>query len=144
MGMSITAKSKILKGMLGKENYATLASTAYIGLFTSEPTYVSSSGGYNYNEPDTTKGYGRTFLGNYSNQAGQLMAIDSADGHAYNSAIIYFPEATDSWGEITHFGIFANPTGGDPILWGALTTPITVPANYVPLFRVSALTIAFE
>lgn len=142
MGMSIDAKSRILQTMLGKTQNISLANTAYIGLFTSEPTYTAS--GYNYNEPDTTKGYGRTMLGNYNNQAGQLMAIDSTDGHAYNSAIIYFPEATDSWGEITHFGIFSSPSGGTPLLWGALSTPITVPANYVPLFRVNALTISFE
>jgi hypothetical protein len=57
-------------------------------------------------------------------------------GEIENVLIIFFPEATASWGTLTHFGLFAGPTGGVPKIFGALTSPITVGSGYVALFRV--------
>ncbi len=34
-----------------------------------------------------------------------------------------FPEATGSWGTVTHFGILDAGTGGNLLFWGELTTP---------------------
>ena len=52
-----------------------------------------------------------------------------------NKEIIFYPEASASWGTLTHFGLYSAANGGNLILYGALSSPITVAANYVPLFR---------
>ena len=64
-----------------------------------------------------------------------------ANGSVSNTDIIFFPEATGSWGTITHFGLFTQASGGQLIVYGALTSPITVSANYVPLFRAGNFTL---
>lgn len=135
MAMAENVKSSILSAMTGKSQYASIAATCYIGLLKSV-----SNGAV---EPDTTAGYGRTQLGYYQNGAGQLMGTPT-NGKITNTQIIYFPEATDSWGTVTHFGLFTSASGGTPFLWGALSEPVNIPAGYVPLFRVGKLAISIE
>ncbi len=136
MAMSEDCKAKILSAMTGKSQYASLASTCFIGL-------LKSVGGNGATEPDASTGYGRTQIGNYQNGAGQLMGTPTS-GKITNSQIIYFPEATSDWGTVTHFGLFTSATGGTPFLWGALSDSVNIPSGYVPLFRVGKLSISIE
>ena len=126
----------ILSAMLGKLNYATIAPTCYLGLSTATP----SSDGSGFSEPGN--GYARSLIGNYQTSATQKMTVTG--NSATNSEIIFFNEATASWGTITHWGIFSAATGGTPLVWGALTTSVSVPGNYVPLFRVNNFTLTLE
>ena len=135
MAMAENVKSSILLAMTGKSQNLNIASTCYIGLLKSV-----SNGAV---EPDISAGYGRTQLGNYQNIAGQLMGSPT-NGKIMNNQIIYFPEATDDWGTVTHFGLFTSASGGTPFLWGALSEPVNIPAGYVPLFRVGKLSISIE
>lgn len=97
----------------------------YMGLFSSAPSDGVS--GVTFAEL-TGAGYARASL--------SVSMASAADRAITNAEIIYFPEAEANWGTATHFGIFDAKTGGEPIIYGALDTPVTVPVNYVPLFRV--------
>lgn len=146
MGMSFTCKKSIFGALLGKSLNASLASSAYIGLSTTQPTIVNTGGTYdvtNFSEPDLDKGYNRPLIGSYNAPTSQKFEYNER-GNVTNSDIIYFPEATDTWGTIRYFGIFSTQSGGVPLVWGELTEPVEVPANYVPLFRVNALQLSFE
>jgi hypothetical protein len=62
------------------------------------------------------------------------------DGHTSNTAAITFGAPTSNWGQVTHFAIFDNTTGGNLLFWGALTTPKTVNnGDPAPVFAIGAL-----
>lgn len=151
MALSPSIKNTILNAMLGKSQNASIASTCYIGLLTEEPTITTEptldpdgkvipAGTVYYSEPDTNAGYSRTQIGYYQNTSGQLMDTP-VDGISTNKAAIFFPEATESWGTVRYFALFNAQTEGTPFLWGELSQEVTIPANYIPLFRVGSLTI---
>ncbi|MGN0735203.1 MAG: hypothetical protein ACI4LP_05220 [Anaerovoracaceae bacterium] len=141
MAMSETCKSTILSAMTGKANYASIASTCFIGLLKSITT--SSENGTIFLEPETSAGYGRTQLGQYQNEPGQLMGAPT-NGKITNRQIVYFPEATADWGTVNYFALYTSASGGSPFLWGALSEPVNIPSGYVPLFRVGKLVISIE
>ena len=80
-------------------------------------------------------GIRRSLIDQSRSNATQVMS-NPANGSTQNNSIIFFPEATASWGTITYFGLYNAATGGNLVLYGALTNPISIAANYVPLFRV--------
>ncbi|MEL3956931.1 hypothetical protein NST17_06935 [Caldifermentibacillus hisashii] len=47
----------------------------------------------------------------YARQA--IKFVLPTDGQTSNNADVFFPIATESWGEITHIGIFDSLTGGN-------------------------------
>jgi hypothetical protein len=132
--------NNILSAFFGKAQYASLASTCYIGLSTTTP----DAAGANFSEPSTSSGYARVMLGNYNQNNTQLMDTPSNGSICNTNNIIFFPEATASWGTVTHFGLFNNKTGGAPILWGALSSSISIPSGYIPIFRAGALTVSLQ
>ena len=67
------------------------------------------------------------------------------NGIIENKDAIMFPEAENySWGTITHFGIFTASSGGTPIFYGELSSSVTIPQNYIPVFRKSKLKIGLD
>lgn len=135
MAFTYTGSENLLKGMTGKSQNG-LLSNCYIALSTTEP----SPDGTNFTEPSSVNGYARSIIGLWQQSSTQVMG-NPVNGSITNADIIFFPEATASWGTITHFGLFNQATGGQMMVYGALTTPITVGANYVPLFRVGNFTL---
>jgi len=134
MAFTNTGSTAILNGLIGKGT-GSLAN-CYMGLSTSTP----NADGTNFTEPSSTLGYARSVIGISGQSATQVMGNPS-NGSVSNTDIIFFPEATSAWGTITHFGLFTAASGGTLIVYGALTSPITVSANYVPLFRVGNFTL---
>ena len=134
-----TANS-ILNAFFGRTNQISLAPTCYIGLSTTTPTAT----GDNFTEPLEANGFSKFLIGNNSQSNTLLMDAASGGSISNTNNIIFFPEATASWGTITHFGIFTSKTSSIPIMWGALTTPITVPSGYIPIFRAGALTVSLQ
>lgn len=132
--------NSILNAFFGRVNTVSLASTCYIGLSTTTP----NANGENFTEPSESTGYAKVLLGHYNQSNTQLMEA-AADGSICNTNnIIFFPEATASWGTITHFGIFTSKTATTPIMWGALSSSIAVPSGYIPIFRAGALTVSLQ
>ena len=135
----LTANS-ILNAFFGRSQYPSLAPTCYIGLSTTTP----DASGNNFTEPAEDTGYAKVFIGTYSQSNTQLMSPASAGTISNTNNIIFFPEATSSWGTITHFGIFSSKTATTPIMWGALTSSISVPSGYIPIFRAGALNVSLQ
>ena len=134
-----TANS-ILNAFFGRTNQISLASTCYIGLSTTTPTAT----GDNFTEPSEANGYAKVLIGNYNQSNTMLMEAASGGSISNTNSIIFFPEALASWGTITHFGIFTSKSSSTPIMWGALSTSITVPSGYIPIFRAGALTVSLQ
>ena len=130
--------NKILPLLCGKASSLTSASSIYVGLSTSAPL----ADGTNVTEP-VGNGYARVLLGNASQELTQKMGT-VANGHVENDEIIYFPEATGSWGTITHFCIFDRDSGGNLLAFGALSTPIQPVANTIPIIRVGELNLSLS
>lgn len=132
--------NNILNGFFGRIQSVQLAPTCYIGLSTTTP----DAAGANFSEPSSSSGYARVMLG-YYNQSNTFVMDAAANGSICNTNnIIFFPEATASWGTVTHFALFKDKTGGTPILWGALSSSISIPSGYIPIFRAGALTVSLQ
>ena len=99
---------------------------ATIGLSTTAP----NKAGRNITEPAASAGYARV-------QASQG-SFKAENGKITNKAYVYFPEATASWGTVSHLCIY----GGTTLRYfGAFTTPRQIVASSVPLFRPGALNV---
>lgn len=53
-------------------------------------------------------------------------ATSGTNGQTSNVAAINFGTASASWGTVTHFGIYDATSGGNLLIWGALTASKTV------------------
>lgn len=111
----------------------------YVGLSTTAP----DRGGSGYTEPSSAAGYARVLLGNYDQRDTQKMSAANL-GASSNTDIIYFPEATGSWGTCTHFLIFSAATDGVLVAYGQLTDEISPVSGTVPLVRVGDLTMSIS
>lgn len=103
----------------------------YIGLSTTEPAVD----GTNVNEPSSGAGYARvalTALGEPSN------------GVVSNSYPVNFAESTASWGTVTHFVIYDQETGGNLLMYGALTTPRAVETATIMTIREGYLELSVQ
>ncbi|MBR3891428.1 MAG: hypothetical protein IKJ30_05100 [Bacilli bacterium] len=107
-------------------------------------TTTPDAAGSNFSEPSSSSGYARVMLGTQG-QSNTYVMDAAVNGSICNTSnIIFFPEATASWGTVTHFGLFSSKTGGTPILWGALSSSISIPSGYIPIFRAGALTVSLQ
>lgn len=114
---------------------------------TESPTYGKI---LNFTEPASSTGYRRSRLGIQGNDVTYIM--DAAkDGSITNGKnFIFFDEATvggGGFGELKWFGLFSGSdpsTNKNPVLAGELTTPVTVPAGNVLIFRPNNLTVSME
>lgn len=113
-----------------------LVKGVYCALTTAAPTATSS--GSTIVEPSTANGYKRVQItatnGDFS----------AAERVLTNGAYIYFPEATASWGTITHLCFCDTESSGTLRYFGALNSPVAVAANTVPLFRPQAISISLD
>lgn len=98
-------ENKLLDHVLRNVTY-TSPTTAYVGLFT--------------DAPDDT-GAGTEVSGNsYARVA--VSVTTAADGAVTSSANVTFPQATGSWGTISHLAIFDALTSGNMLMYTELTT----------------------
>ena len=71
-------------------------------------------------------------------------AASATDGLTDNVAALTYPAPTANWGVITHFAILDATTGGNFLVYGALTTSKTVNnADPAPAFAAGDLDITF-
>lgn len=141
MAFNSTVTSAFLNQLGGKASG--VLGTCYMGLSTTTP----AADGTNFTEPSSANGYARTLVGQYNTPSTQVMGTPSFSagvGTITNTSIIYFPEATASWGSITYFGLFTAASGGTPLVWGALTTATTVAQETIPVFRASQFTLTMQ
>lgn len=104
----------VLDHVFGSVDY-TPETTLYVALFTAAPN--DTGGGTEVSGGD----YAREGLTNNTTNF-----PNGTDGAKANGVDITFPEATGSWGTISHWGIFDASTSGNLLIWGAVTNPQAV------------------
>lgn len=123
-GFVDAVEASLLDHYFGK---ATLTAPAnlFVALSTTTPTDAAG----NFTEP-VGNGYARVSTAPADWNAASGTAPTVID----NASVITFPEATGSWGTVTHFGLFTASTGGTPVVWGALRTSRAVDSGQTPRF----------
>ena len=102
-------ENKVLDHVLRNTSY-TSPSTVYVGLFLSNPTDAGSG------TECTGSAYAR-----------QTLSVTTASGGIVtSSADVTFPQATGSWGTITHLGLLDALTSGNLLMHTPLTTSKTI------------------
>lgn len=107
--------------------------TLYLALSTTTPTEA----GGNITEPSGGS-YARvsTVAADWSAASGTAPAVKT------NTAVKTFPQATASWGTVTHFVIFShitNSTAADVVAFGALSTSKAIGSGDTASFGAGAL-----
>jgi hypothetical protein len=116
--MSNYLENALINATLRNTSY-TSPTTVYLGLYTSDPTDADS---------------GTEVTGNaYARQAITFGA--PSNGVTTNTAAIEFPQATGSWGTVTHIGIEDALTGGNLLYHSPLDASKTIATGDV--FRVA-------
>ena len=106
-----------------------LPSTLHVGLFTAPP------GMDGIGTEVTGAGYARApiprDLASWSGTQGAGTTIASSGTSASTSTNVplTWPQPAGDWGPITHWGIFAAPSGGPALMRGAFARPVTIGAG---------------
>lgn len=132
-GFVNTIESLILNHLFGKTPYEAPA-TYYIGLSTSDP----GDAGILTGEP-VGGSYARVAVTN--NTTNFPAAVD---GSKVNGTQVEFPEATGTWGTITHFFLADALTAGNVIASGTLEYPKQVESGDAFYFDAGDLTIELD
>lgn len=152
MPLTNYARQKIMMSVIGRtyfgnQSYSPSSGNVfYLALSTTAP----NANGGNVSEPASNVGYARVGIGvtAFTNQSifPDNPTYDQVNDKysITNQADIQFPEATGSWGTITHFAIYDARTGGNVIAYGALNSSITPAANTVPIVRAGQMTVSEE
>jgi hypothetical protein len=123
-------ENKILDHIFSKGNYT--PPTIYIGLLTAEP----NDDGSGLAEPSGNS-YARV----------QTSAPDwnaASAGSLDNAGDITFPQATGSWGTITHFALFDAAAGGNLLAYGTLNQSRTIDASDIVQFSSGEMDISLD
>lgn len=110
----------------GTRDY-TSPTNIYVALSTADPT----DDGSGMAEP-SGDGYARV------STDGTDWSVSSG-GAVANATAITFPESTDSWGTITHFGLYDASTSGNFLAGGALTSSQAVASGKIVRFAIGDL-----
>lgn len=69
-------------------------------------------------------------------------ASSGTGGQTSNAATITFPTPSANWGVVTHYGVWDASSGGNLLVYGALTTSKTINnGDPAPSFAIDAMTI---
>lgn len=127
-GFSDYVEAAVLNHLFGTTTFSK-PSGRYVALFTAAP---SDSGG-------GTEVSG----GSYARQSVTL-TISGTTTSATNSSVITFPDATSTWGTITHFAIFDAVTSGNMLTWGALASSRSISTDDSMIIRAGSLTVTLD
>ena len=123
-------ESEILDHIFGKGSYT--SPTIYVGLSTADPT----DDGSGLAEP-TGNAYARVQTSSSDWNTASAGSLDNAND-------ITFPEATGSWGTITHFVLFDAATAGNMLAHGALGQSKAIGSGDAAQFAAGDLDISLD
>ena len=144
MSLTNAAARRLLNSLFGgaspnSPNFGALTSgITHIGaaLDTGTPTEA----GANFNEP-SGDGYARVALSLPSEFAN---ATDADPSVITNASAISFPEATGTWGSVTHIGFFTASSGGTLLLIAELTSPRTIDSGDILNFASGSISVSLD
>jgi hypothetical protein len=128
--LSDWAENKVLDHLTGKTSFT--MPTVYVALMLAEPGEANSGAGLS--EVADANGYARVSTAGADWNAAASGATDNANA-------ITFPQASGSWGTVTHFGLMTSAVIGEGymIAWGDLTTPKAIDSGDTPQFAAGDL-----
>lgn len=103
----------------------------YIGLSSTAP----AMDGTGVSEPASSAGYKRVEL---------TVLSEPASGVINNTAAVSFDESTANWGTMTHFVIFDALTGGNLLMYDALSTARNVETATIVTIKAGSLTLTLS
>lgn len=120
--------------------------TLYIGLYTANPTDTGGGtevAGNNYGRASVTSAMGATgWAGTQS--AGSTVASSGTGGTTSNNGVITFATPSASWGTVTGFGVFDAVSGGNLLIWGALTASKVINSGDTVTFPAGSLSFQID
>jgi len=123
-------ENEILDHLFGKGSYT--PPTIYVGLSTADPT-------------DDASGLAEPSGGSYARVATAGADWNVASGGAIaNANDITFPEATGSWGTITHFALFDAVSAGNMLAHGALSVSKSIRSGDTAKFASGDLDVTLD
>lgn len=136
MSFSDTLENEILDHVFGVGAY-TAPTTIYLGLSTAAPgddaSTLAEPVGNNYSRPG------------FDNSATTWDA--AVNGTLDNGTELAFPEASGSWGTVSHVTLWTHPTSDGVAVffgWGALGTSKAIGAGDTPRFQAASLSISLD
>jgi hypothetical protein len=118
-------ENKLLDHVLRGTSYSS-PTTVFVGLYTSDP------GDDNSGTECTGAAYAR-----------QALSVTTASaGIVTSSADVTFPQATDSWGTISHIGLLDAVTSGNLLMHTPLTTSKTIDTG--DIFKIASGSLTAE
>ena len=120
-------ENQLLDHVLRNTSY-TSPTTVYVGLYTSDPADDNSGS--------------EVSGGSY---ARQILSVTTATGGIVtSSADVTFPQATASWGTISHIGLLDALSSGNLLMHTALTTSKTIDSGDVLKISTGSLTASLD
>ena len=129
MSFSDYAEGKVLDHVFGLAAFT--QPTLYLAVSTADPTDAGTGAA----EP-SGNGYARV--------ATAPADWTRTDNVVENANELAFPEATGSWGTLTHFAVYDASSGGNLIIHGTLTTAKAIAANETLRFPAGNLTFTLD
>lgn len=120
-------ENKLLDHVLRNVSY-TSPTTVYVGLFTSDPTDDNTG----------TEVSGGSY-------ARQILSVTTASGGIVtSSADVTFPQATGSWGTVSHIGLLDSLTSGNLLMHTPLTTSRAIESGDILKISTGNLTASLD
>lgn len=126
-----TANSNALLNFLFSAGSYTPPASTWVALFTAAPGYAGGG-------TEVTGGsYARQEItdADWAAAAGREISNDIA---------LTFPQASASWGLVTHFALFDAPSGGNMLFFGALSQSVSIPLGAQRIFPAGSLTLRLD
>ncbi len=123
-------ENEILDHIFGKGSYT--PPTIYVGLSTADPL----DNGSGLSEPNGN-GYARVATSGAS-------WTTSSGGSLSNAGDITFPQATGSWGTLTHFALFDAASAGNMLAHGTLSQSKTITSGDTAKFAAGDLDVSLD
>lgn len=117
----------------------------YVGLLTANPT--DSTAGTEVTGGSYARVAVTSALANWAGtqSAGSTIASSGSSGTTSNNGAITFPAPTANWGTVTGFGVYDASSGGNLLIYAALSTSKTVNSgDAAPSFAAAALTFQID
>jgi hypothetical protein len=134
-GLDASVANAMLDTELGSSGAGIMPDPIYIALSTADP----GATGAGFTEPGGGIAYARVSM---ANTVAEWPAASA--GQKTNANAVTFPQATGSWGTVTHWGAYSASSGGTLLVWGAIDTPRAVENNDQCQFGPGELVVALE
>jgi hypothetical protein len=123
-------ENEILDHLFGKGSYT--PPTIYVGLSTAEPV-------------DDTSGLAEPSGNSYARVSTAGTDWNTASGGTIDNANdITFPEASGSWGTLTHFALFDAASGGNMLAHGSLSVSKSISSGDTAKFGAGDLDVSLD